>query len=224
MTAAAAAERQTVPPPTTSVRTLGEARRVFLRHGSPWFLLVASAAYVAALVVHGHWSWGQLVVVAALLAAQPFVEWLIHVYVLHAKPRRLAGRTLDSAQARKHRAHHADPRNLDILFIPMSGHVTGTLVGLAICALLPTWSMRFALLATMALQSLAYEWIHFLVHTDYKPKTRAYRRLYVGHRLHHFRNENYWYGVSRRFGDTVLRTNPDKQDVPMSPTCLSLAG
>ena len=224
MTAAAAAERPTVPPPTTTVRTLDEAWRVFLRHGSPWFLLIASAAYLVALVVHGHWSWGQLAVVAALLAAQPFVEWLIHVYVLHAKPRRIAGRTLDSAQARKHRAHHADPRNLDILFIPMSGHVTGSLVGIGICALLPTWSMRLALLATMALQSLAYEWIHFLVHTDYKPKTRAYRRLYVGHRLHHFRNENYWYGVSRRFGDTVLRTNPDKQDVPMSPTCLSLAG
>ena len=216
--------RGTAAPPATSVRTLPEAARVFLLHGSPWFLLVASTAYLAALLVHGSWTWGQLVVVAALVAAQPFVEWVIHVYVLHAKPLRIGSRTLDSQQARKHRAHHADPRNLDILFIPASGHVTGTLVALGICALLPTWSLRLALLATIALQSLVYEWIHFLVHTDYKPKTRAYRRLYVGHRLHHYRNENYWYGVSRRFGDTVLRTNPVKADVPLSPTCLSLAG
>jgi hypothetical protein len=82
--------------------------------------------------------------------------------------------------------------------------------------------MRLALLATGALQSLVYEWIHFLVHTDYKPRSAAYRRLYVGHRLHHYRNENYWYGVTRRFGDTVLRTDPAKDDVPLSPTCLSL--
>ena len=224
MTAETAVAGQSAPPPTVQVRTLAEARKRFLRHGSPWFLLIASAVYVAALAVHGHWSWGQLVVAGALIAAQPFVEWLIHVYVLHAKPVRVAGRTIDSQQARKHRAHHADPRNLDILFIPASGHIVGTVVGIGICALLPTWSMRLALLATMALQSLVYEWIHFLVHTDYKPRSRAYRRLYVGHRLHHYRNENYWYGVTRRFGDSVLRTNPAKADVPLSPTCLSLAG
>ena len=212
----------TAPLPATRVRTLAEARRVFLRHASPLVLIVTSAAYVAALVVHGHWTWSQLPVVAALLAAQPFVEWLIHVYVLHAKPLRIAGRTLDSSQARKHRAHHADPRNLDILFIPLSGHVTGALVTVGLCALLPTWSMRLALLATASLQSLVYEWIHFLVHTDYKPRSALYRRLYVGHRLHHYRNENYWYGVTRRFGDSVLGTNPAKADVPLSPTCLSL--
>ena len=210
--------------PSTRVRTLPEAARHFLRHASPWILIVGSTAYLVALVAYGHWAWGQLVVVAALVAAQPFVEWLIHVYVLHAKPLRVGRRTLDSAQARKHRAHHADPRNLDILFIPLSGHVTGAIVGIGICLLLPTWPLRLALLATMALQSLVYEWIHFLVHTDYKPKTAAYRRLYVGHRLHHYRNESYWYGVSRRFGDTVLRTNPAKEDVPLSSTCLSLGG
>jgi hypothetical protein len=66
--------------------------------------------------------------------------------------------------------------------------------------------------------------VHFLIHTDYKPRTAAYRRLYTGHRLHHYRNENYWFGVSRRLGDTVLRTDPAKDDVPLSPTCLALPG
>ena len=213
----------TAPVPTTRVRTLPEAAGAFFRHGSPWLLVASALAAVVALVVHGRWSVGQLVVVAALLAAQPFVEWLIHVYVLHARPVRVGGRTLDLYQARKHRAHHADPRNLDILFIPLRGHLAGAVVLAGLCALLPTWPLRLALVATSVLQSLAYEWIHFLVHTDYKPRTAAYRRLYVGHRLHHYRNENYWYGVSRRFGDTVLRTDPAKEDVPLSPTCLTLA-
>ena len=69
-----------------------------------------------------------------------------------------------------------------------------------------------------------YEWVHFLIHTDYKPKSAFYRKLYQGHRLHHFRNENYWYGVSRRFGDQVLGTNPSKNDVPLSPTVKALLG
>ena len=214
----------TAPLPTRSVRTLPEARREFVRHGSPLFLLAGSLIALTALLVHGRWSWGQLAVAGVLVAAQPFVEWLIHVYVLHARPRRIGRWTLDSEQARKHRAHHADPRNLDILFIPLRAHLAGLVVIAGVCALLPSWSLRLALLAAVALQSLVYEWVHFLVHTDYKPKTAAYRRLYVGHRLHHYRNENYWYGVSRRFGDTVLGTDPAKADVPLSPTCLTLAG
>lgn len=207
-----------------SIRTLPAAARVFLRHGSAWLLLVASAVFLLMLGLHGRWSYGQLGIVAGLLVVQPFAEWLVHVYVLHAKPMRIAGRTIDLYQARKHRAHHADPRDLDILFIPLRGHLSIAVLAVGLCAVLPTWSTRLALLATMAAQTLVYEWVHFLVHTDYKPKSRAYRRLYVGHRLHHYRNENYWFGVSRRFADTVLHTNPAKQDVPPSATARALAG
>ena len=53
---------------------------------TPLSFAFRAVLYVGALVVHGRWSWGQLVVAAALVSAQPFVEWLIHVYVLHAKP------------------------------------------------------------------------------------------------------------------------------------------
>lgn len=209
---------------TDRIRTLPAAARVFLRNGSPWLLLVASAASVVLLCAHGRWVQGQLVVVAAVLAAQPFTEWLIHVYVLHARPMRIAGRTFDLYQARKHRAHHADPRDLAILFIPLRGHLSIALLAAGLCALLPTWSMRLALLASIAVQTLVYEWVHFLIHTDYKPKTRAYRRLYVGHRLHHYRNENFWFGVSRRLADTVLHTNPAKHDVALSNSARTLVG
>ena len=51
-----------------------------------------------------------------------------------------------------------------------------------------------------------------------RPRPPAYRPLPRGHRLPHFRNERYWRGVSRRFGDKVLGTNPQKQDVEISPT------
>jgi len=60
-------------------------------------------------------------VIPLLLAIQPFAEWLIHVYILHFKPRRIAGRVVDLAIARAHRAHHRDPWVLEHVFIPIRG-------------------------------------------------------------------------------------------------------
>ena len=77
--------------------------------------------------------------------------------------------------------------------------------------------------AAAAILSLGYEWTHYLIHTDYAPKTRFYRSLWRGHRLHHYRNENYWFGVTNHFGDRVLGTNPAKDAVPVSPTARTLA-
>jgi sterol desaturase/sphingolipid hydroxylase (fatty acid hydroxylase superfamily) len=159
-----------------------------------------------------------------VVALQPFIEWTTHVFVLHARPRRVLGRELDLYVAKKHRRHHEDPRNLEILSMPVPGLITIASVTTGIAALLGSWADRLTLGVTVAVLVLVYEWIHFLIHTDYKPRTAAYRRLYQHHRLHHYRNENYWYGVSRRLGDQVLRTNPAKDDVPLSPTCKSLLG
>lgn len=203
------------------VRTLRQAARRFVAHGSPWALAAALAVGLAGALATGPTP-GQLVVVAAVLAAQPVVEWVIHVVVLHARPLTVAGRTVDLYQARKHRAHHAAPRDLDILLIPLRGHLAGAVVVAALCVVLPGAATRWALVASVAATSLAYEWVHFLVHTDYKPRRAAYRRLYVHHRLHHYRNENYWFGVSRIGADRLFGTAPAKADVERSDTVLTL--
>lgn len=213
---------RSAPVPSTRVRTLDEARREFFRHGSPWALVLALVAASTALVLVGDWRWAQALVVVGVVAAQPFVEWLVHVYVLHARPRQVGRWTLDLYQARKHRAHHAAPRDLEILFIPLRGHLAGAVLVAVVCLLLPDAATRLALVVAVAASSLTYEWVHFLIHTDHKPRNALYRKLYVAHRLHHYRNENYWFGVTRRLGDTVLGTNPAKDDVPLSPTCLTL--
>ena len=69
---------------------------------------------------------------------------------------------------------------------------------------------------------LNYEWIHFLIHTSYPPWSRFYRRLWRNHRLHHFKNEKYWYGVTMLSGDRLLDTQPVASDTPRSETCLTL--
>ena len=212
------------PGATRRARTLREAFPIFASHLTPALIMAMTAALVVARAMAGHWRWQQLVIVAVVFAVQPFIEWTTHVWVLHAKPRRFFGREVDLYVAKKHRRHHADPRNLEILAMPVPGLITLTLVTSGVAALLGSTADRLTLGATAAAFLLGYEWIHFLIHTDYKPKTAAYRRLYQAHRLHHFRNENYWFGVSRLMGDKVLGTFPSKEDVPLSPTVKALLG
>jgi sterol desaturase/sphingolipid hydroxylase (fatty acid hydroxylase superfamily) len=69
----------------------------------------------------------------------------------------------------------------------------------------------------------AYEWCHFLIHTAYRPRGRYYRLIWRNHRLHHFKNENYWFGVTSNLGDVALRTNPKQATVPKSQTARTLA-
>ena len=70
---------------------------------------------------------------------------------------------------------------------------------------------------------LVYEWTHFLIHSPYRPQSTVYRYIWRAHRLHHFKNENYWFGVTVHLADHVLGTFPDKSEVPTSPTCRNMA-
>ena len=70
----------------------------------------------------------------------------------------------------------------------------------------------------------AYEWTHFLIHTAYRPRSRYYRSIWRNHRLHHYKNEHYWHGITNTLSDRVLRTLPDQADVPRSPTARTLHG
>jgi sterol desaturase/sphingolipid hydroxylase (fatty acid hydroxylase superfamily) len=70
---------------------------------------------------------------------------------------------------------------------------------------------------------LGYEWTHYLIHSDYKPKTRLYRAIWRNHRNHHYKNEHYWFTVtSSGTADRVLRTYPDPSTVENSPTAKDL--
>jgi sterol desaturase/sphingolipid hydroxylase (fatty acid hydroxylase superfamily) len=75
----------------------------------------------------------------------------------------------------------------------------------------------------IAVLGLGYEWSHYLIHSDYKPKTRVYRAIWRDHRLHHYNNEHYWFTVtSSGTADRVLRTCPDPATVPTPPTAKNL--
>ena len=98
--------------------TLGDCFRAFLSRPSPWIIGAALATAGAARVAAGHWSWRDPLIAVALVAAQPFTEWAIHVYLLHSRPIRIGGRRFDLPAAREHREHHETPADLDGVLIP----------------------------------------------------------------------------------------------------------
>ena len=202
--------------------TLAAAGREFARWPAPRLIAVVLAASVAGRVLVGRWSWWDLLGPAVILAAQPFTEWSIHVYLLHFKPTRVGGRTLDPLVARRHRAHHADPKDACLVFVPMPA-LLGLVVGLfaVLFVALPPPRALSALAAAYAML-FAYEWTHFLIHTSYRPRHRLYRYVWRAHRNHHFRNEHYWFGVTMHAADNLLGTFPDRGAVEVSPTARTL--
>lgn len=204
--------------------TLGTAAAEFWRHPSPWLLAAALVSATTARAVVGDWGIGDALLPFAMLGLFPFLEWVIHVFILHWRPRRLAGVTLDSQLARKHREHHVEPRDVDLVFIPFLSLavVLVAVVGLALWAF-PRTGMALTFLVVLLAFGLVYEWTHYLIHSDYKPKNGLYRAIWRDHRLHHYKNENYWFGVTTSgTSDRVLGTYPDAASVPTSPTAKNL--
>src|SRR6202453_1736374 len=103
------ASPETVPTTRATGPSLRDCARVFVRQPSPPYLFGAVALALAARLVQGQFSWRDLVMVAGLIAVTPFVEWAIHVYLLHSPALRLRGRRIEIPSAREHRAYHEAP-------------------------------------------------------------------------------------------------------------------
>ena len=195
-------------------------------------LAVAVVAAIALRVALGHYDWRDVVVAAGVIALTPIAEWIIHVYLLHAKPLRVRGRRYELIAAREHRAHHIAPGELDGVLIPTYALLI-FLPQIALTVWLASFPVHLVLggdrlahaatgLVTSYLVLATYEWCHFLIHTPYRPRGRYYRSIWRGHRLHHYKNEHYWFGVTSTVGDELLRTAPDQAEVPKSRTARTL--
>jgi sterol desaturase/sphingolipid hydroxylase (fatty acid hydroxylase superfamily) len=207
---------------TTESLTLRRAARVFSGFTSPRLIALALAGALAARIAIGGWSWWDLLGPGIVLAAQPFTEWLIHVFVLHFRPRQVGRLRIDPLVSRKHRAHHADPKDLPLVFIPLPA-LAMLVGGMALLFLLalPLERGLTTLVGALAM-TLVYEWTHYLIHSAYRPRHGIYRYVWRAHRNHHFRNEHYWFGVTMHLADHVLGTFPDRSAVEVSPTARTL--
>lgn len=220
-------------PRSNELATKREIARLFVSRGSAQVLLVAATALVVARLAIGGFGIGDAVVLAITVAIAGTVEWIIHLHLLHAPEDSWTSRTLDTGSG--HRRHHLDPTDIDWLLLR---GVDAAVFVVAFGAVTAAWSIPLMWIvdwpmlgpfvtawACVAIGLIHYEWVHLMVHTTYRPRTRYYRRIARNHRRHHYRNEHYWLGVTTNSGDRLFGTYPKQAaDVRVSGTAKHLAG
>ena len=210
--------------PTRKGFTLRDAVREFWKHPSPWIIGTTFVVAVLARVVVGEWQPTDALVPVVMLALFPFFEWAVHVFILHWRPKRLGRLTIDPLLAREHRRHHIDPRNVPAIFIPWQALLWAVPLSTATALFaFPRLGLGLTFLVFITALGVGYEWCHYLIHSDYKPKTAVYRSIWRNHRQHHFKNEHFWFTVtSSGTADRVLGTYPDLATVKTSATAKNL--
>lgn len=150
-----------------------------------------------------------------------FSEYLTHRYFFHIKAPK--NTFLFKLIKRLHYDHHKKPNELKLLFLPI-WYSAPSLFLLSTLLFLITRSIPYTLSFASGLLFMffIYEWKHYVAHRPIKPKTRFGRWIKKTHILHHYKNENYWYGVSTPFIDVIFGTLKDEKDVELSATAKDL--
>ncbi len=190
----------------------------FLRHGSVAALVAGVAVEILAFLL------GEIAVkpLMILLGASMFYfsEYGMHRFAFHAPP--LAWAPLRKLQHRLHYDHHIEPNRLDLLFLPIWFLVPNLAVATGLFALIFGADASASALFGMMLAILHYEWVHYVAHIPYQPRTRVGRWIKQYHLRHHFISEKHWFGVSNPTLDRIFGTFADPADVEKSGTTRQL--
>lgn len=148
-------------------------------------------------------------------------EYLIHRFVFHLKPPKSA--FLLKMLKRLHYDHHAHPNELHLLFLPLWYSVPNIAVAAAIFYVISSSVvMTNAFTAGIMFFLLYYEWKHYIAHRPLQPISPWGCWMKKVHLLHHFKNENYWYGVTSPAYDYLMGTFKNQKDVAQSKTAKNL--
>ena len=201
---------------------MGKVFKVYFSHWTIWVYIFLSFKLALLLLLTKSFSpLGTCFIIVILLA--PFTEWLLHKYVLHGTydPH---NELISNYMEHLHVGHHREPQKIDYFFAPLSAGLTLPISFFFFILIFTqnlNWAASFSL--SITLYFLFYEWIHLAHHIDeYKPKTQWGKRLKKAHKWHHFKNENYWWGITSALGDDILQTFPKPQGVSKSETVLDL--
>jgi 4-hydroxysphinganine ceramide fatty acyl 2-hydroxylase len=140
----------------------------FLRHGSVAALLVGAAIEAVAFLP----GWIAFSPVLVLLGALMFYlsEYGMHRFAFHAPP--LSWPVARKLQHRLHYDHHVEPNRLDLLFLPIWFLVPNLAVATGLFALIFGAEASLSALFGMMLAILHYEWVHYVAHIPYQPRSR----------------------------------------------------
>ncbi|MBM7717604.1 sterol desaturase/sphingolipid hydroxylase (fatty acid hydroxylase superfamily) [Bacillus thermophilus] len=164
------------------------------------------------------WTW--LAFVLGMIA-YTLVEYMTHRFLFHMNPPK--NPFLLHLLKRLHYDHHVNPNELHLLFLPLWYTLPNLLIA-GIIAYLVTSSLALtnSFLAGVVLFLLFYEWKHYIAHRPIKPISPWGRWMKKMHLWHHFKNENYWYGVTNPVYDWAMGTFKEQQNVKRSESVRNL--
>jgi 4-hydroxysphinganine ceramide fatty acyl 2-hydroxylase len=175
---------------------------VFVRHGGVAALLLGVAAEAPA------WLFGAVALqpVMVMLGALLFYlgEYGMNRFANHAAP--LSWPLVRRLQHRLHYDHHVEPNRLDLLLLPPGSWCRTSPSPPGLFALVFGIEPAASGLLGMMLAILHYEWVHYVAHIPYQPRTRLGRWIKQYHLRHHFISEKHWFGVSNPTIDGVFGT------------------
>jgi len=183
---------------------------VFLRHGSVAALVLAAAAEMLG------WLFGIVALQPLMIALGALMFYLseygMHRFAFHAPP--VSWMWLAKLQHRLHYDHHVEPNRLDLLFLPIWFLVPNLALAAALVGLVFGMEAAVSALLGMMLAILHYEWVHYVAHIPYQPRTRLGRWIKQYHLRHHFISEKHWFGVSNPSLDRAFGTfrGPDASE------------
>ena len=190
----------------------------FFKHGSNALLALGVLAIPIWSLFGGPPLSLLWILVGALLFYLSEYSW--HRFAFHAPPapwgwmRRL--------QHRLHYDHHVEPSRLDLLFLPL-WFLAPNLAAMAVLVALAVGTSAVAsVMLGVMLAILHYEWVHYVAHVPYQPRTRVGRWMKQYHLRHHFINEKEWFGVSNPSLDVVFGTFRDPKTALRSATTRKL--
>lgn len=191
------------------------------RHGSNALLVAALAVLAALFAFHAiRFVWFALPVGAAAFFVN---EYTTHRFAFHAPPSKIP--FVLALQHRLHYDHHVEPDRIDLLFLPYWFVIPTALAFFAVFALVTRdLGAALSLLAGALLALTYYEWVHYVAHVPYAPRTRWARWMKKYHLWHHFKNEHLWYGVTNPSMDVPFRTYARVDAVDRSATTRKLFG
>lgn len=200
-----------------------KAVKIYWSHLPNRFYAVLFLAGLTYILANGL-LWANLYLVGLVLFLIPFIEYFTHKYVLHMpQPRDPEKHRFWALIAnRVHYLHHQDPKQVAHIF----AEIWMTLPALAVdagLAWLLTWNLGPALVFLTAILGyfLIYEWTHFIAHYDgYTPRNPYGRFLKKYHLWHHYKNEDFWYGITTPLADLVFGRWKNPHAVAASPMVL----
>jgi 4-hydroxysphinganine ceramide fatty acyl 2-hydroxylase len=191
---------------------------VFVRHGGVAVLLLGVAAETLAWLLGAVALQPVMIVLGALLFY--LSEYGMHRFAFHAPP--LPWLPARRLQHRLHYDHHVEPNRLDLLFLPIWFLVPNLAFAAGLFALVFGMQEAASALLGMMLAILHYEWVHYVAHIPYQPRTRLGRWIKQYHLRHHFISEKHWFGVSNPVLDGAFGTFRGPDAAEKSPTTRNL--